>query len=144
MSAPTLHPQGVGRDAKAAEAPSITLPDSLQLIADIIGVPGALKVAERWGGVRLYIPMVPDEDHDLAKLIGIESASRLCEAYAGERIEIPKADCWGRAIKHKLILAARANGESQAKVARAHGYTERHVRNIERMMEGDDKQDSLF
>ena len=123
---------------------TIMLPASLQAIADIVGVPAALKVAERWGGTRLYIPEQPAEDHDLSILIGIEAARALGEAYAGERIEIPKADCWGRALKHQLILDARANGQSQAQVARAHGYTERHVRNIERGLEEDDNQGALF
>lgn len=122
----------------------VILPGSLQAVADIIGAPAALKLAERWGGIRLYIPLAPDEDHDLAKLIGIEHASRLCEAYAGERIEVPKADCWGRAVRNKLMLEARRKGVSQASLAREHGLTERQVRKIERMMDGDDKQEELF
>jgi len=69
------------------------LPDSLQAIADIIGAPAALKVAERWGGTRLYIPDEPGEDHDLSQLIGFEAARAMGAVYGGERIEIPKADC---------------------------------------------------
>lgn len=120
------------------------LPASLQAIADIIGAPAALKIAERWGGIRLYIPTDMDENHNLAKLIGIESASRLCEAYAGERIDIPKADCWWRAVRNKLMIEARSRGVSQSNLAREYALTERQVRKIERMMGGDDKQDSLF
>lgn len=120
------------------------LPASLQAIADIVGAPAALKIAERWGGTRLYIPEQPGEDHDLSILIGIKAARALGEAYAGERIEIPKADSWGRAMRDRIILESRANGQSQASVARAHRLTERHVRNIERGLEGDDKQGDLF
>lgn len=120
------------------------LPDSLQAIADIIGAAAALKVAERWGGTRLYIPAEPDEDHPLAALIGIEAARALGKTFAGERPEIPKADCWRKAVRNALIKSARATGVSQAALAREHGLTERQVRSIEQGMDGDDRQGGLF
>lgn len=113
------------------------LPESLQAIADLIGTPAALKIAERWGGTRLYIPEDPGEDHELAKLIGIEAARALGDEYAGERIEIPKADCWGRAVRDSLIREARTNGQSQASLALEYRLTERQVRNIERQIVDD-------
>lgn len=120
------------------------LPESLQAIADIIGAPAALKVAGKWGGTRLYIPPLPGPEHELSQLIGVDAARALGEAYAGERIEVPKADCWGRAMRNALVIGARASGKSQARVAREHGLTERHVRNIERGADGDDNQGALF
>lgn len=119
------------------------LPDSLQAIADLIGAPNALKLSERWGGIRLYIPPEPGEDHELSKLIGHDAARKLGQAYGSERIEIVKADCWHRAMRNKLILDARACGQSQSSIARTHGLTERHVRNIESRLDGED-QGELF
>lgn len=120
------------------------LPDSLQAIADIIGAPAALKLAERWGGIRLYIPPEPGEDHELSRLIGLDAARALGQAYGGERIEIVKADCWHRAMRNRLIQDARASGQSQSSIARTHRLTERHVRNIERRIDGEDGQEELF
>jgi len=120
------------------------LPDSLQAIADLIGAPAALKIAERWGGTRLYIPAEPGDGHELSRLIGLDAASELGTAYGGDRVEIAKADGWGRALRNALIAEARRTGQSQAAVARAHGLTERHVRSIERGMDGDDRQGGLF
>lgn len=120
------------------------LPESLQLIADIVGAPAALKIAARWGGTRLYITEAPGEDHPLAQLIGLDAARALGEAYAGERIEIAKADCWKKAMRNRLILDARKSGVSQARLAREHDITERHVRNIETGVEEDINQGHLF
>ncbi|WP_153116044.1 Mor transcription activator family protein [Rhodocyclus tenuis] len=119
------------------------LPGELRAIAEIIGIPAALRLVEARGGRRIYFPAGVDADHQLVKLIGQAPAEALCQAYAGERLEIPRALGYVRAVRNAHIMQSRAQGISQSALAGEHQLSERHIRNIERCA-GDDGQMGLF
>lgn len=57
------------------------LPGVLAEIAEVIGVDGALRLAQVAGGTDMYIPAKIDDDHWLAKALGSDLARKLCEHY---------------------------------------------------------------
>lgn len=121
------------------------LPGILQDIAELIGLPGTLKLVETYGGVRLYVPKKIDAAHDLARLIGLEQATTLAETYGGElHFDIPRAVAATLAARNARIRADRAAGMTHRELALANKITERQIRNILGDEGEDDKQDSLF
>lgn len=70
------------------------LPAVLAEIAELIGEAGALMIAAKYGGRRVYIPARPGaSEHWLIMTIGLANAEKLCSHFAvdgrGARIEIP-------------------------------------------------------
>lgn len=110
----------------------VLLPGCLADIARIAGVPAALAVADRWGGVRLHVPLPTSlhAEHPLVLALGVDAAMRIAEYFAGERLEVPKADEWKLAARNAAIRQAYALGDSQSTLARRYALTERHIRNI--------------
>lgn len=121
------------------------LPGVLQEIAELIGLPGTLKLVETYGGVRLYVPKKIDAAHDLSRLIGLEQATALAEIYGGEdHFDIPRAVAATRAVRDARIRADRADGMTHRELALRNGLTERQIRNILGDEPEDDRQVGLF
>jgi hypothetical protein len=117
------------------------LPGELRYIGELIGVEGALRLVEKWPGVRLYIPKAVTPEHPLAELLGVESARQLCQAYPGEGLELPVALRWRLAMRNALIAQS---GQSQRNLALGHRLTVRQIRNIQGAAKQDSGQESLF
>jgi len=115
------------------------LPDGLRDIAELIGLPLALRLVEARGGRRFYFPYGVAPEHALVQLIGQEAAEILCREYPGERLEIPRATNYHRAVRNAHIHQSLAKGVSQSALAGDHGLTERQIRNIERGADGDEQ-----
>lgn len=121
------------------------LPGVLQDIAELIGLPGTLKLVEAYGGVRLYVPKKIDAAHDLAILIGLDNATTLAETYGGEdHFDIPRAVAATRAARDTLIRADRAAGMTHRELALKNKLTERQIRTILGDEGEDDRQIGLF
>lgn len=121
------------------------LPGILQELADLIGLPGTLKLVEAYGGVRLYVPKKIDAAHELARLIGLDHATTLAETYGGEdHFDIPRAVAATRAARDSRIRADRAAGMTHRELALRYGLTERQIRNILGDEGEDDRQVGLF
>lgn len=106
------------------------LPGILQEIAELIGLPEALKLADHYGGVRLYVPLTIPEGHVLAELVGMEAARKLSDRFGGmEHFDIPKARSVTVALRNRKIREAWP-GLSQRQLALKYGLTERQVRVI--------------
>jgi Mor family transcriptional regulator len=119
------------------------LPGELRAIADLIGLPAALRLVEARGGRRLYIPSGAAPEHALVQIVGEEAAAALCRAYAGECLEIPRAVGYATAVRNADIRQRRRQGVSQSTLAGEHRLTERQIRNIQGGG-ADDRQDGLF
>lgn len=120
------------------------LPQQLQDIIEIIGLPAAKRLVEHYGGVSVMVPPQMREDHALARLLGLEAAQKLVEQYARERITVPRAYRAIIAFRNSLIRAAHADGKTAKELALLHGITERWIWNILANETADDSQKDLF
>lgn len=119
------------------------LPGELRAIAELIGLPAALRLVEARGGRRLYVPAGVAPEHALVQIVGEAAAAELCRAYAGECLEIPRAVGYATAVRNADIRQRRSQGVSQSTLAGEHRLTERQIRNIQGGG-ADDRQEGLF
>ena len=106
------------------------LPKRLRDFVRLIGLPATLKLVERYGGTRLYIPANPHAEHPLAQLIGLDKLQALSSVYALEdHFDIPKAERALRHLRDQEIREAYKTRSASA-LAREHGLTERQIFNI--------------
>lgn len=123
------------------------LSPTLNLIADVIGLAAALKLAEHFGGTEIYVPLRIREDHPVARAIGVEAALLLARelgGHTGVRIDMPKADEVTRARRNQAIVAAEQAGVTKPALARRHGLSTRRIRQICNGDGVDDRQLGLF
>lgn len=120
------------------------LPLILQDMAGLIGLPLTMRLVEKHGGTRLYVPKGEmADDHALVKLIGREAAEKLQSMYGGdEHFDIPLALRAIKAVRNAEIKALRPR-VSERELAREYHTTERNIRLICGKME-DDRQQGLF
>lgn len=105
----------------------MALPALIEELREVIGLPAALALVEKWGGVTLFVPKNPPEGHPLAQAIGIRAARKL-SAHAGlEYLRIPRCAARLRAARDAELLSDHAAGLSAAKCARKYHLTERQV-----------------
>lgn len=102
------------------------LPQLLQDFVRLIGLPATMILVEHFGGVRLYIPAIPTEDHRLVKLIGLENLAALSKVYGLEAIDIPQAKAALIHLRNQKIRA-EYGPKSASKLAREHGLSERMI-----------------
>lgn len=105
----------MSEEARSAELLGLLEPDAF------------LRLAEEYGGTRLYIPRSGDTT-DLVKQLGPEAA-RLGSRYAGTYIRVPLA-------REYRARHYRAIGQSNAEIARRLGMTETGVDKLFSRMPG--------
>lgn len=101
-------------------------------IEESIGLNGALLLAQRYGGQRVYVPNINhiNEGHPLSLAIGIDSAKTLCENFYGEALEIPNKGAW-RDMRNDLIRQLYVHeGYTADQCAAMTGMTRRNIFNI--------------
>jgi hypothetical protein len=94
----------------------------------LIGEAALVRLAEAFGGTRLYVPRTIAPDSELVRAIGVEPAQRLCERLAPDVIKVPLA----RELRARHYRAA---GRSNARIASALGITERAVEKLFQRMD---------
>lgn len=112
------------------------LPGILQEIAELVGEAGAIAIASRAGGTRIYFPAHADDAHWLVKAVGRVAADKICAHFAvggrrGQRVEIPLyvGGTFRQLVRavaervHKL----HQGGKSSTEIAREAGITQRSV-----------------
>jgi len=126
------------------------LPAILQEIAGLIGLPATLKLAQHYGGVRLYVPKKLSSDHVLASVVGYDAAVRLAEHFGGlPHFDIPKAQAVSIALRNSKIRESWQANMSVRQIALKYGLTERYIRRVLAASEqqnepSDPKQRGLF
>lgn len=125
------------------------LPPRLQEFVRLIGLPATLRMVERFGGLRIYIPATAMPDHPFAELVGMDNFTRLCEEYSadghGLRFELPRALHALNAVRNAQIRADHLAGISARDLAAAHRVTERHIeRIVADVQPHNDRQADLF
>jgi len=106
----------------AAEAPLYDAVSVFTGLADLIGEEAADKLVARFGGLRLYVPHLPQAGDLLTTAVGETAAQRLAEIYGGDRVEIPNP-----APRRVLIVELRGAGLSVDAIARHLRCTRRRV-----------------
>jgi hypothetical protein len=101
------------------------------LSSELIGLLGEaafVALAERFGGTRLHVPAKVRPGHELAELLGQDKAERLAQSYTSATLRIPLA----RELRARHY---RAQGLSNAAIARKLGITETGVDKLFRRMD---------
>ena len=98
------------------------MPDLTDELHARLGTSGLVRLAEEWGGQRLYVPAVPYGTQVEARL-GMEAARRLAEALGGAYIRIPLA-------RELRATVYRTRGMSNPDIARRLGITESGVNKL--------------
>ncbi|MDL2401273.1 hypothetical protein [Rhizobium mayense] len=88
-------------------------------LLDTVGLEGFIRLADAFGGTRLYVPVEPNGTL-LQHEIGVAAASRLCKHYGRSYIRVPL----GR--EHRAVHF-RESGMSNSQIARRLGMTETGV-----------------
>lgn len=108
------------------------LPGILYDIAQECGHACAYTLANKWGGLKFYVPkprsLTPA--HRLVRELGADAAYKLCEMYKGEYINIPLGPSLGPSKKSIILALAEDKGLSNREIARKANTTERYVRHI--------------
>ena len=106
------------------------LPPMLADLATTIGTAATLKLLDRFGGTRLYVPGRVGDEHPLVFAIGKEAADKLVAVYGRERIDVPRASEMWRASRDADIRDRYRAGETAAELARYYQVTERTIYRI--------------
>lgn len=123
------------------------LPPLLQEMVGLIGMPATMRLVQKYGGVRIYVPKRVEPDHELARLIGLSNAEALSDAYGGDdHFDVPKGEIALKAVRNATIRSLRAEGVSIRNLSLNPEFgrlTERTIRAICGEMV-DDRQQGLF
>ncbi|MFN3676183.1 MAG: hypothetical protein ACK4TC_09400 [Sphingomonas pseudosanguinis] len=92
-------------------------------LVELIGEAAFVRLAEAFGGTRLYIPNKLTPDHEIVEAVGKDAAILLVERFAPDQLKVPLA----REIRARHY---RARGWSNTRIARALGITERGVERL--------------
>lgn len=108
------------------------LPGQLRMLVRIMGEAAAFKLAEHRGGTPITVPLTLHRaaERGLLELVGADAFAALVAELPGQTLQLPKYDSVLRQLRHQRVLAWRAQGNTQAVVALATGYTVRQVINI--------------
>ena len=120
------------------------LPESLLDVARAIGMPATLKLVERFGGVRVYVPRPEKitEDHVIARTIGFEGALALARICRNESIEIPRA-ARARRLARDRAIRRESGALSVRELALKYGLSERAIYGIRCCASGGGKLKSM-
>lgn len=109
---------------------SYDLPPALVKLVDAIGQTDALKLVERYGGTKLYLPSLPKPNNQIAMIIGVEQAQALAAAWDDIWLHVPRGVSISRAARDKEIRKAFDDGESVRNLALKYQLVERSIRRI--------------
>lgn len=93
----------------------------------MIALPKVLRLAERFGGCKLYVPKEVSGQQMLSRCIGAEAAQALAKAYGGDYIFIPRAAALQRLCRNLQIQQKRREGKTVRSLARVFDLTPRQV-----------------
>lgn len=90
-------------------------------LVTLIGEDAMVRLAEAFGGTRLFVPVKMTARHEIAQAVGLDCARRLSERLAPDVIRVPLA----RELRATHYRARQ--GLSNAEIARKLGMTETGV-----------------
>lgn len=130
--------------------PDTRLPDTLDYYAEVADRAAAFKLAEEYGGTRVYLPE-PDgleDDHHLVRSLGRHDALILCKELGPGEIHVPLGPSARRKLGPQIRKRLVSGGMTAAQIARDVNCTERWVYAVKADMEKRGllatEQDDLF
>ncbi|KUM02921.1 DNA transposition protein [Chromobacterium subtsugae] len=126
---------------KLEQLPNL-LPETVRLIAGMIGLPNTLKLVENLGGTTFPVSKKRSRLGEarylaLAEVVGVEAADRLCQHYGGDLLYIPRCASALRRLRDYAICEAfdrlsRELGSNAAvsQLAQQHRLTDRRIWDI--------------
>jgi hypothetical protein len=99
----------------------------LNELVEIMGVDAVVALVKARGGVRAHVPTPQRVNQSiLLDIVGVEALRKLAARCGGTALDIPLCRSWlARLMLHE-------GGHSHAQIARAVGFTEHTVRNLDR------------
>lgn len=94
-------------------------------VAQVIGLPAALKLSWRFRGQDIYVPKDLARAPQIVEAIGQEAAEALADCYGGITLPIPR-----RAGERAMVLKLAADGMPRRQIADTLGIGERQVYRI--------------
>lgn len=101
-------------------APPVPPPAELAELVDAIGAEGVLRLIEKVGGTRIYVPTMERSNVSLSRQIGVDLATQLSANRGGEQLDVPLARAW-------RIRVYAAQGMKLPEIARRMGMTKNGV-----------------
>lgn len=92
-------------------------------LEELIGEEALVRLAEAFGGTRLYVPARIDARHEIAQAIGLEAARALSARLAPDVIRVPLA-------REQRARQYRAAQMTNAQIARRLGINETSVNRL--------------
>lgn len=118
------------------------LPASLVDVAEMLGLRVALSLIQHFGGTEVKFPKRPSLDHPVILALGETDGHALCQFLGGMQVYIPHARPGALRLK---VRELEAQGVDRARIARALGISQRHVRRVANDAgAGDARQLDLF
>jgi len=101
-------------------------------LVELVGLQAALRIVERWGGIRFYVPEAQHlrPTHPLVKAVGAQAARAIAEHFGREEILVPRAVRLLRAARDRRIRAEHAGGDSASVLSLRWHLSLRQVRYI--------------
>ncbi|MFT0861685.1 hypothetical protein [Ancylobacter sp. G4_0304] len=121
-------------------------------IAEVIGLPAAVKLAEARGGTRIMVPAKAGDGHWLVQLLGRETAEQLFAHFRehgpegvprGRLVDLPRGPTGSLATARRRMVEALESGVSADRAARMSGMTRRSAFRIKKRIR-DPRQGDLF
>lgn len=106
------------------------LPETAQVIADVIGREATLRLAGKVSNRNLYIPKRMTEDHWIARSIGYAKAHALATEFGGLLMSLATCEHYFTRERNARIRSEFAAGKSTLELAAAHEMTQRRVQQI--------------
>jgi Mor family transcriptional regulator len=85
------------------------------------------KLADEFGGIRVYVPAHPNTSSLLAGILSPEEFTTLCAALGGEEITVPSAHALRRVLRNREMISRVSGGQAVRDVARHFKLCERSV-----------------
>ena len=88
-----------------------------------------LALSEKYGGTRIYVPMMPHKDYLLGSILGESAFQALCDLRGGEYVYVPKAERLCARLRNREIVALATSRTARA-IAIKFGLAQRTVFSI--------------
>lgn len=106
------------------------LPELFKQWAESLPLADLLKLSERYGGTRLYIPTTLNGSPALVARLGEDAARRLIDFAGGDSVAVPRCDEAHRLVRGREALRLlEQERKTLGEIAQGFGVTDRTVSN---------------